>query len=313
MMASQLRALVPPVLRPVFRPVTRAIRAVRHRVSGMRTTDRTPPPGWRYVQLILAGSRNHAFLDRHWVVGAFHLLPQRFHQPFALRLLGLSPHYWVYQWTNLYPPEYSRLQVLQAEFDRNARSRVELCDKLLKPHLLAGETVMDFGCGPGFLAKLTAAHVGQVLAVDVSRGVLACAQALNGAENLRYVRTGTSGLAAIPDHSLDLIYSFAVFQHVRKEDAAAIFAEFARVLRPGGKVLCHVILKEEGEGRFPDPSAGDWVQQRVMLRMLYYTAAEMTGVVTQAGFQNVQIMKISDYAHVNDDIGQEQLMILRRN
>ncbi len=143
--------------------------------------------------------------------------------PLALRLLSLSPHYWVYQWTNRYPPYCTRQQILAAEYERNAASRQQLCDNLLRPYLRPEMTVLDFGCGPGFLAKAVSACVSRVIATDVSRGVIACAQQINAADNLRYVVNGLSDLENVDTSSIDFVYSFAVFQHLTKDQSLAFF------------------------------------------------------------------------------------------
>ena len=138
------------------------------------------------------------------------------------------------------------------------------------------------------------------------------AQALNPATNLEYVRSSTAGMPAVADGSVDLLYSFAVFQHVLKPDARAIFAEFNRVMAGGGTGVCHMIIKEPGEVRLPDPSAGGWVRRRVMLRMVYYTSAEVTDLLRATGFTNIRIRKVSDVAQLNDDIGNEYLVEFRK-
>lgn len=311
-MRMTLKSMLPGPVTAALRPLVRAARGVRQRFRTGTHSGRRPPRGWLLLQLLLAGSRSHAFLDRRYVGPLLASLPGRYRRGAALRLLGLSPHYWVYQWCDLYPAEFTRSEVLWAEFHRNERSRIELADKLLKPYLPASGTALDFGCGPGFLARGAARHAGRVIGVDVSRGVLACAQALNPAPNLRYVRSQASGMPAVGDRSIDLLYSFAVFQHVLKADARAIFAEFARVLAPGGVGLCHMILKEPGETRLSDPSEGGWVRRRVMLRMVYYTRAEVAEVLRSAGFENITIRRIAEIVELDDDIGNEFLVEFRK-
>src|SRR4030042_6477172 len=105
-------------------------------------------------------------------------------------------------------------------------------------------TALEFGCGAGFLARQASEHVRKVFATGVSRGVIACAGHLNAAPNVSYVRNGLSDLHAIADASIDLVYSFAVFQHLRKKQTLAFFKEFARVLKPGGLGVCHTILRD---------------------------------------------------------------------
>jgi SAM-dependent methyltransferase len=267
---------------------------------------------WKLGRLLIASSKDHAFLDRAWISGMLRVTPKRLRAPLAMRLLSLSPHYWVYQWTGRYPVACTREQVLRAEYLRNAASRKEICDKLLRRFLRPEMTVLDFGCGPGFLAKEVSAHVAHVVACDVSRGVIACAKQINGADNLRYVANGLTDLEGVPTESVDLAYSFAVFQHLTKAQSLAFFREFARVLKPGATGACHTILKESGELRAADPSAGGWMARRVNLRMVYFTAAEIAESLQRAGLRDVNIIPIASLADIRDDIGNEQLVTFRR-
>ena len=296
-----------------------AVRLRRTRPSAYRkTTDparspvhyHQPTRTWRGLRLLIAGSKDHAFLDRAWVPWLLRLCPKPMRDGLALRLLSLSPHYWIYQWTNKYPPGYDRCRILECEYERNADSRKEICRKLLTRYVRADMTVLDFGCGPGFLARQVSGHVSRIVATDVSRGVLACAEQLNPAANLSYVSNGLSKLHNVTDASMDLVYSFAVFQHLRKRQTSAFFNEFARVLKPGGMGVCHTILKEPEHAREYDPAG--FVGRRTMLRMVYYSAEEVEELLTQAGLTDVRIDNISDLADIDDDIGSEQLVTFRR-
>ena len=267
---------------------------------------------WKLGRLLIASSKDHAFLDRWWIPRLLHATPKRLRTPLALRLLSFTTHYWVYQFADSYPREVTRSQILHAEYLRNAASRKEICEKLLRRFLRADMTVLDFGCGPGFLAKEASAYVSRVIASDVSRGVIACAEQLNPAANLRYVRNGLADLACIADSSLDLVYSFAVLQHITKAQSSAFFREFARVLKPGAQGVCHVLLAEADEHRARDSSDGGWMARRVQLRRVYFTAAEITKTLQEAGLRDVNVSPVSSFAEVHDDIGNEQLVTFRR-
>jgi ubiquinone/menaquinone biosynthesis C-methylase UbiE len=270
-------------------------------------SNRVPGFGWRLARLLIASSKEHAFLDRGWLSWLMKCGPRRWRKAMALRLLSLSPHYWMHQWLDCYPLEMSRREVLQKEHERNLTSRQELCGKLLLRYLRPSMTVLDFGCGPGFLAKAVSAHVRQVIAADVSRGVIACAAALNGADNIRYVVNASTDLAAVADSSVDLVYSFAVIQHLRKEQTTAFFRQFARILRRGGQGAIHFILGpsevHEHEG---------WEVGRVEVRMVSFTGAEITGLLHQAGFTDVRVVPVSALCDIDDNIGAEHLVLFRR-
>ena len=228
----------------------RCLRAGVRRLANWASIGREyhiPSLSWRLGRLLIASSKDHAFLDRGWIAASDASDPRTtscaagpaaaFSQP---ALLGLSVD-----------EPLSPLLHAPANPGRRIRAECGLTATALRqplaPYLRPEMTVLDFGCGPGFLAKAVSACVSRVIATDVSRGVIACAQQINAADNLRYVVNGLSDLENVDTSSIDFVYSFAVFQHLTKDQSLAFFQEFARVLKPGTTGLCHVILKEPHE------------------------------------------------------------------
>lgn len=62
--------------------------------------------------------------------------------------------------------------------------------------------------------------------------------------NARYLTTGTDALRALPNNSVDFIFSQAVLEHVRRHEYAAFIAESCRVLKPGGRSSHRVDLQD---------------------------------------------------------------------
>jgi ubiquinone/menaquinone biosynthesis C-methylase UbiE len=125
----------------------------------------------------LAGSSRQAFLD-HRAIGWPLRAASRHRQSLALRLLSLSPHYFIYQWER-YPSSWSRRRVLEAESERNRQSRRQIAEQIIAPRISGDTTVLDFGCGAGFLAGQLHTLAREVVGVGVSSGTLACAHVLN--------------------------------------------------------------------------------------------------------------------------------------
>ncbi len=266
---------------------------------------RSPSTLWLLARLLISASKDHAFLDRAWLPWLVRCTPRRWREALALRLLAFSPHYWIYQ--DYYPAGLNRSEVLRREHQRNLDSRREVCDKLLRRFLRPEQTVLDFGCGPGFLARAVSPHVRQVVATDVSRGVIACARAINGADNIRYVANTLQGLPGVADGSIDLVYSFAVVQHLRKEQTAAFFREFARVLRPGGEGVIHHL-----QGASEVVEARGWHARRVDLRRAWFASDEITTCARAAGLADVRIVPVGSLCDIDDEIGAEHLLLFRR-
>lgn len=190
------------------------------------------------------GREPQNFLGAGWIPVFLRRLPEKSRRKWALRILNLSPHYFI-DGDN---PEFSELstdEYLETSFEIIAASRREISREVFGPHLEPDWTVLEYGCGPGFLAKAVAPNVKRLYACDISDGALACAAILNGAENIEYLRADEEGLNAIADASLDAVYSFAVVQHLTDEIFAEVLANCRRKLRPGGRLLFHVQLLDE--------------------------------------------------------------------
>ena len=119
------------------------------------------------------------------------------------------------------------------------RMRVELFGRRADVALLGlldeSWKVADLGCGTGSIAQSLAPFVEKVIAVDESNAMLAAARKrLHGLENID-VRNGRLEALPLADGEVDVTLLFLVLHYVA--DPAAVVAEAARVLRPGGRLL----------------------------------------------------------------------------
>ncbi len=105
--------------------------------------------------------------------------------------------------------------------------------------LQEGETVLDLGAGGGIDVLLSAKRVGasgRAIGVDMTDEMLELARrnaAQAGATNVEF-RKGTIESLPVPDASIDVVISNCVINLAA--DKSAVFAEIARVLRPGGRM-----------------------------------------------------------------------------
>src|SRR5271169_5583169 len=95
---------------------------------------------------------------------------------------------------------------------------------------------LEIGCGLGRLMRPLSAQVGEIHGVDVSDEMVRGArERLSGIPNAHVHRSGGADLAGFDDESFDLVYSFAVFQHIpSREVIFGYMREACRVLAPGG-------------------------------------------------------------------------------
>lgn len=137
--------------------------------------------------------------------------------------------------------------------------------EMLEGEDIAGRTVIDFGCGIGggalMLADQYDAH--RVIAVDVEpdslERTMAAAQA-RGLENRIETLRVKPGPLPLPDACADVVFTKDVVCHIA--DKAAAFAEMARVLRPGGRLICADFIENKPGDADPEGIAlfDSWVE-----------------------------------------------------
>lgn len=128
-------------------------------------------------------------------------------------------------------PELERLRI-QAELAWPQELRT-----LERHGLRRDATVLEAGCGPGFVTSLLQDHVqdGSVTGMDFDPTMLAHARELMGAaENVSFVE-GDAAATGLPAGSFDVVLARFLLQHVPSSEA--VLEEFRRVLRPGGRLI----------------------------------------------------------------------------
>ncbi|MBU1311855.1 MAG: malonyl-ACP O-methyltransferase BioC [Gammaproteobacteria bacterium] len=97
--------------------------------------------------------------------------------------------------------------------------------------------LLDLGCGPGWLHPRFADHCSSFTAVDLSAGMLK--KAAQAALAQSYLQADAQQLP-LADSSVDTVFSSLMLQWCT--EPAAVFAEIARVLSPGGKVVITTLV-----------------------------------------------------------------------
>jgi ubiquinone/menaquinone biosynthesis C-methylase UbiE len=163
----------------------------------------------------------------------------------------------------------------------------------LLPHLRAGQSLLDVGCGPGTITAELALLVapGEVVGIDAAADVVAQARehaAGLGLDNLRF-EVGDLFSLGYPDATFDVIHLHQVLQHLG--DPVAALVELRRLLAADGVLAA----------RDSDYSAFTWAPSDRMLDRwleLYFAVTEhnghdarigprLLGLAHEAGFESV--------------------------
>ena len=111
---------------------------------------------------------------------------------------------------------------------------------LLPAITLAGQTMVEIGCGIGRMTASFSRMFAKVIACDLDAAFLErCRETV--AQFGRPERLQTSHVAdgrtlALPDDSADLVFSYITLQHCHHDDALALAREAVRVTKPGGHI-----------------------------------------------------------------------------
>ncbi len=133
-----------------------------------------------------------------------------------------------------------------AEFFETAREVVKGLEwemrrlpKAIRPR---ARRALEIGCGPGRLMKPMSRYFGEIHGVDVSDEMIRrAAKNLEDVPHAHPHHTSGSDLAPFADESFDLVYSYAVFQHIPSGEVVFNYLnEAVRVLKPGGIIRAQI-------------------------------------------------------------------------
>ena len=124
---------------------------------------------------------------------------------------------------------------------------------MVRAHLSGAQDILDIGCGEGQVCRLAETldpAPKTIVGIDGSAAQLEIAEQRGGSP--RFV-LGDAGDLPFEPESFDAAVSVLVLEHIENLDS--VISEAARVLRPGGRLLCllnHPLLQTPGSGWIDD-------------------------------------------------------------
>jgi demethylmenaquinone methyltransferase/2-methoxy-6-polyprenyl-1,4-benzoquinol methylase len=147
---------------------------------------------------------------------------------------------WVGEQFNKTAPDYDRVEAILGLGTGPSYRRRTLVMAGLKP----GMRVLDVGMGTGLVARQAASITGEpsaITGVDPSPGMIQSAKLPEGVT----VVEGRAEQIPLPDSSYDFLSMGYALRHV--SDMSVAFAEFHRVLKPGGRVCILELTPPKGK------------------------------------------------------------------
>jgi SAM-dependent methyltransferase len=142
--------------------------------------------------------------------------------------------------------------------------------------LNSAETVVDVGCGTGRLIprlKKVIGETGKLIELDFSFEMLKIGKNRYDYQNLLFIQ-GDGHVLPLKNRSIDTVICFAFFPHL--SDKLEGMKAFARVLKPGGKlIIAHQMNREElnrFHGNVNGPVSDDLLPDENKMKELFETA-----------------------------------------
>ncbi|KPK12222.1 MAG: hypothetical protein AMJ68_02570 [Acidithiobacillales bacterium SG8_45] len=124
---------------------------------------------------------------------------------------------------------YDQYAVLQYDIAERVLERLDVIQTDIR-------TVLDIGCGTGYCTRALARRYprANVIGLDLSPAMVGLANAQRGWRRRSRYLSGDAEALPVASQSVDLLFSNLAIQWC---DPDEVFAEFARVLRPGGVLM----------------------------------------------------------------------------
>lgn len=180
-----------------------------------------------------------------------------------------------------------------AVFAKRTEGRFDHLDVPGFSRVRAGDRVLEVGAGTGNFLSLFTSVAAQLVAVDLTPGMLRVARERNPAMSLL---TSDGARLALASDSFDLVTSAHAVHHI--PDPVPVFREMGRVTAPGGRVLVVDLTAPE------DPAEAARADEVMTIRDPSHATSRtpdtLAGMLADAGLRIVDHRIVERTKHVSD-------------
>ena len=175
------------------------------------------------------------------------------------------------RWATSYDADDNRTRDLDARVLRDSDLAVN------------GRDVLELGCGTAKNTVWLAERARRVVGLDFSRGMLDVARSRIATGNVELFEHDVQTRWPVSDTEFDLVVADLILEHV--ENVTPLFAEAARVLRPGGTMfMCELHPYRQwrgGQAHFTD----EWSGETIFAPAYVHSIAEHVNAGVGAGLE----------------------------
>lgn len=126
------------------------------------------------------------------------------------------------------------------EWSNTPEWKQSLLTHVLLPRLKKDINILEIGPGAGRWTETLLQYARQLTVVDlVPKCIELCKERFKDFKHIHYHVNDGKDLSFVPSHSIDFIWSWDVFVHIKKEDIRDYIKQFSRIMAPGAKAIIH--------------------------------------------------------------------------
>lgn len=139
---------------------------------------------------------------------------------------------------------------------------------------VAEKEVLEIGCGNGRVTQYLADVFKHIVGIDCSESMVEKAAERVNKTNVSFMNNDGSSIP-LPASSIDIVYTFIVFQHCNAETIHSYFNEVHRVLRDGGYFIFQLPTAEKHSEPEAFNDVAKWTKDELESGLKQFTSVDI--------------------------------------